>query len=335
MNPIVSIIVPVYNTQKYVGNCIQSILNQTYNDFEIIIVDDGSNDTIAKLCDGIQAKDCRIKTYHTKNHGISCARNYGISKAQGDYICFIDSDDLLDKQMIEILFNDIIKNNADITMCGYNYIELDGKVYSRYGTKKIIRYTKEEALISFFDDYSFGVAVWNKMFKKDLVSKIKFNNDIRINEDRLFLYEYLCLCNKIIYHDLCLYNYIKRENSATTSLFSDKRLDVLRVNDIIENRIINDFNNNELINSFNKNKCLYLIRLHRDLVLSMNRKKYKDDKKKIEKEIKKIYKFVKKELSMFDRVEGFIITKFTFLSVPIIHLLTKLVFLKKIKNIMH
>lgn len=333
---LLSVIIPIYNTKiEDLEKCIMTVLKQTYKNLEIILVDDGSKTEIADFCDRISLTDERIVVFHNTNHGVSWSRNFGIEKATGNYISFIDSDDILENKMFEILITNVMLEKCDISACGYNYIELDGKIYPKYGSNKKLMYNKEKALVSFFDDDSFGVAIWNKIFSKELVKKIKFNDNLSINEDRLFMFEAIIECSLLVYEDKCLYNYVKRENSATTSTFSKKRLDVLTVNNIIENEIdnLNDLSDYQIIkNKFIKNKCIYLLRLYRELNLTNSKKMFYSETCNIEKQLKKSYK-IKNDLNFFDKVELFLIVKLKKIYPVIIKIMTNFTMLKKIKNL--
>ena len=137
MEKLISIIVPVYNSEKYLEKCISSILNQTYKNIEIIIVDDGSKDKSVEICDNFSKNNKNIKVFHKKNEGVSIARNYGISKAKGDYILFIDSDDTIAKEMIYSLYNNLVDNDADISMCNIIRIDENGEYVDEFNKKEL------------------------------------------------------------------------------------------------------------------------------------------------------------------------------------------------------
>lgn len=333
-NDLISIIIPLHNGNKnYFLDCINSIINQTYKNLEIIIVDDGSKKYMADYSDYIATLDKRIKIFHKKNGGVSSARNFGIKKSAGKYFCFIDSDDLCEKTMVELLYNNIIKCGADISICGYTYIEFDGNRYQKFGTgtKKIL--SQLETLILFFDD-NIGVAVWNKMFKKSIVSKISFNEKLNTNEDRLYLFDSIMKSNKIVFEDKCLYNYIKRKNSATTSAFSVNRFDVLEVNKIISNTINNEFYKNDyVIFSEKKNEVIYLIRLIREFKLTKSEKKFQNEYEYIKLRLSILCtKDILNGLNRFEKLECVIFNKFEFLYYPLFSILTKISFFKKVKT---
>ena len=165
----ISVIVPVYKVELYIRQCLESIINQTYKDIEIILIDDGSPDNCGNICEEYAEKDKRIRVFHTENHGLSAARNLGIKEARGEYIGFIDSDDWIEPDMYEVLFRNALKYDADICECNFwfgtwsnNYIDLDNKVY-----------INNESLEALFMDKICHVT-WNKIYKRDLFEEIAF-----------------------------------------------------------------------------------------------------------------------------------------------------------------
>ena len=213
---LISIIVPIYNVEQYLEKCINSILNQTYTNLEIILVDDGSPDNSGKICDEYAKKDNRIKVIHKENGGISSARNTGLKVARGAYVGFIDSDDYIEKDMYEILYKNVKKENADISICS-NYDIYKNKII---GTKKQGIYTvmtPEETIIKMNSFGYFGFPVWNKLYKKELFYDLRFLTDKKTCEDWYFLYEVICKCKKIVYQSVPKYYYCLRENSLSQS----------------------------------------------------------------------------------------------------------------------
>ena len=227
MNELISIVVPVYNVDK----CIESIINQSYSNLEIILVDDGSKDSSGIMCDSYILKDKRIKVIHKENGGLSDARNVGIDKAKGEYIVFIDSDDWIDEKMIEILYNIIKKNNSDISICDY-FLAYNEEIQTQKEDIEIINLSNIEALKKIYDK-DLGVCMivaWNKLYKRNL-----FKDDIRypygkIHEDEFTTYKLLYKAEKISYTKQKMYYYRQRENSITSS-FNKKRLDCLEAFD--------------------------------------------------------------------------------------------------------
>ena len=216
MKDLISIIVPVYNVEKYVEKCLISIINQTYKNIEIIIVNDGSVDNSKKICESLKKKDKRIKLYNIKNIGLSGARNYGIEKSKGKYISFIDSDDYIDNNMIETLYNNLIKEKADISCCSFYEVFKD-EIIKKNEEEKYYVMNKKQAIKKTFLDRGLDVYTWNKLYKKELFDNIKFPLGKK-SQDRFVMYEIFDNTNKIVYDSICLYYYVQRNNSAANNL---------------------------------------------------------------------------------------------------------------------
>ena len=231
MEELISVIVPIYNVEKYLNKCIESIINQSYSNLEIILVDDGSKDSSGIMCDSYILKDKRIKVIHKENGGLSDARNVGLDKAKGEYIVFIDSDDWIDEKMIEILYNIVKKNNSDISICDY-FLAYNEEIQTQKEDIEVINLSNIEALKKIYDK-DLGVCMivaWNKLYKRNL-----FKDDIRypygkIHEDEFTTYKLLYKAEKISYTNQKMYYYRQRENSITSS-FNKKRLDCLEAFD--------------------------------------------------------------------------------------------------------
>lgn len=237
--PKISIILPIYNGEKYITDTIRSLLNQTFKDFELIIVDDGSSDKSGEICECFARLDDRIVVIHQQNGGVSNARNKGIDLAKGEYISFVDSDDSMEIDMYERLYNNIVESNADISSCNILLHRLDGKVDSCLnGEKKC--YDAKDLISAFFSDVACKSAFWgpcNKIIKADIVKNVRFNPRYRIGEDILFVFECIEASKRIVFENVGLYHYIKRESSATTSSFSDKRFDYIYVVDELVDKV--------------------------------------------------------------------------------------------------
>ena len=230
----ISVIVPVYNTDKYIDQCVSSIVNQSYRNLEIILVDDGSYDNSLKKCEIWQKRDKRIKVVHKKNEGVTRARKVGITMATGDYIGFVDSDDYIEKDMYELLINNIIEQDADISHCGYKMIFDDGRVNYFYETgNSVIQDNfagQKDLLLGEFIE----PGLWNKLYKRELFNELEYNENISINEDLLINFLLFRRSKKSIFQDTCMYCYCVRENSATRSNLSKKHiLDPIEVKDYI------------------------------------------------------------------------------------------------------
>ena len=220
--PIVSVIVPVYNTALYLSSCIESVLSQSYTDLELVLVDDGSTDESLSICERFADKDGRIRVFHQDNKGVSTARNLGIKNAKGTWICFVDSDDeLLPGGLDELVRG--ASDDIDFVMMGIAksiYFEKGSPIFHEKG--KII--TRNEALLSMFNDtgliyQGYSVA---KLFRRDIIESggLYFDPSIIIKEDTLFVVNYLCLSKKKVYYSPTpvYYYYVRRPSSAMESL---------------------------------------------------------------------------------------------------------------------
>ena len=181
----ISVIVPVYNVEKYIRQCLDSIVGQTYQDLEIILVDDGSPDSSGAICDEYAEKDSRIKVIHKQNEGQSIARNVGMQTATGDFIGFVDSDDSIDLEMFEKLFSAI--DGVDIAICGHNVV-YDAKIETNSkGKEKTLN--ESELWQEVFGNLN--NAVWNKLFRRELLTNIQFDSNFAHGEDLIFNILYL------------------------------------------------------------------------------------------------------------------------------------------------
>ena len=239
---LVSVIVPAYNVEKYLRRCVDSIISQTYKNIEIILIDDGSSDGSGIICDEYAQKYTNIVCVHTENNGVSNARNLGLDVAKGEYITFVDSDDYINFDMIEKMM--AVFCDQDLIVCGICQVELNGNKNYVYGTEKIYDYMQRDVIEGFFDipsikDFMYGP--FNKIYKKSIINDLKFKTNLRIGEDFLFVFEYLERCNTIRILDCCFYNYEKRENSAMTEAFSEKRLDYIKAVEKIEKECLEKY----------------------------------------------------------------------------------------------
>lgn len=204
----ISIIVPIYNTEKYLKKCLSSIQNQTYKDFEVIMVDDGSTDTSARLAKDFEVKDKRFKFFSQKNCGVSVARNNGLSIAIGDYILFIDSDDWIETKMLEILISNLEKSESDISCCQYDR-GINGSV-----TEYEI-WSKDETIEAFLIHQKLNGSLVNKLIKRNIIGDIRFNINVKYGEDALFLWKILMNINRIVITDKVLYHVTLHDDSAS------------------------------------------------------------------------------------------------------------------------
>ncbi len=213
---LVSIVVPVYNVEKYLKRCIDSIINQSYNNIEILLVDDGATDSSGLICDEYEKKDSRIKTIHKKNGGLSDARNKGIDQANGKYICFVDSDDWIEKSMIYDLIKEVKKTNSDIAICGRyrSYEDRDKEIekYQKYPEKE--NFDNVDGLKYLMSFCGYDMSVCDKMFLTELFKEVRFPFG-KTCEDSFTTYKVFSLAKRICYLDKQLYNYYYRPNSIS------------------------------------------------------------------------------------------------------------------------
>ncbi|MBD5145971.1 MAG: glycosyltransferase [Ruminococcus sp.] len=220
----ISVILPVYNVAPYLEQCVRSILDQTYTYLEILLIDDGSTDGSAAICDELKEKDTRITVFHQKNAGVSAARNAGLDHASGQYISFIDPDDFIDSKFYEVLVKNMEECNARCSSIGHM------RLYEETGNSVTVSPTVKRRTLSGLDalDETFSnVDPWvgmpfNKLYLRDIIEKrcLRFRTDMRYNEDNEFCYRYLSYCDVIVRDTLPLYTYRIRKTSATSSMFS-------------------------------------------------------------------------------------------------------------------
>ena len=225
---LVSIVIPVYNVEKYVEKCLLSVINQTYKNLEIIVVNDGTKDNSLKICEMLKEKDARIKIINQENAGLSCARNTGIENASGEYICFVDSDDFLDKDFIDTLLSNALQNNVDICACDFWYIDESNKKWS-LKIKKDKKYSNMEALKDILlDTQETEVMIWNKLYKLELFKKNNIRFPVgKLHEDNYTTYKLYYFSNGVYFVNKKLYYYLQRNDSIMGKKFNIKRLDIL------------------------------------------------------------------------------------------------------------
>lgn len=225
MEELISVIVPVYNVEKYLSSCIESIINQTYHNLEILLIDDGSTDNSGKICDEYAQKDERIHVVHQENKGQSCARNVGIKRASGRYIAFVDSDDRLHLKMYEKLISMMKEKNADIAFCELKAVSEKEQVEDNIDESNIYEkfLTPSEALREILLNAKVGNYVMIKLFKRELFDKLLFPEN-KVYEDVATLYKIVHRAERIAYTNQELYYYLVGRSGATTSTFTEKKI---------------------------------------------------------------------------------------------------------------
>jgi glycosyltransferase involved in cell wall biosynthesis len=248
--PKISIIVPVYKVEKYLRRCLDSIVAQTFTNWECILVDDGSPDNSGKICDEYAEKDTRFRVIHQENQGVSAARNKGLDEAKGEWIGFVDSDDWIEPNMYEYLYSNAIKTKADVVICGF-------VGQSKTHIKKMCG--TEEAQIFLFTPNGFGGFSFLRLINATKVQDIRFNPKLTYLEDVSFFYNLFKICNAVYWDNEPLYNYFQRDDSVTHKygLSEDAKGGLLFLDSIIAAE-----KNNKIKKSIiccKLNMCLFLV----------------------------------------------------------------------------
>lgn len=224
--PLISIIVPIYNVEKYIKKCINSIINQTYSNLEIILVDDGSLDACPQICDEYSKRDKRIRVLHKKNGGLSDARNAGLEIASGQYVGFVDSDDYIEIDMYELLLKSCIQHDVQIAICGRKTVKEDGTVINVSNVlENEIVFSPEEAISRLLVWNNCDSAAWDKLYRRELFSDIRYPYG-KVHEDLNVTCRLFSRCKGIVQIPVAKYNYLIRDDSICRRPFNDHRLDL-------------------------------------------------------------------------------------------------------------
>ena len=283
--PLVSVIIPVYQAENFVTECIRSVQAQNYPELEIILVDDGATDSSGELCDQLAKKDDRIIVIHKKNGGLSDARNAGIDASRGEYLSFIDSDDFIHPMFMEVLLQLCETTQCNISKCGMQ--EVEGDTFVSEGEKEDTYklYSAEEYLEK-INRVNAGFSVCNKLFHRELFSTIKFPY-AKLHEDVAVIYKLIAMSKKIVEVEYKLYFYYKNPKSITKSIIKKERLDDI------------EFRMN-MYSFCKKKKWNVAARAQADYILNMIRMYQKIDKENVDnyKEFIKRLKNIKYEFAM-------------------------------------
>ncbi len=232
----VSVIVPIYNSEKYISECIESILNQTYENFELILIDDGSKDSSGDICRKYENQDKRVRYIYKENGGVSSARNYGIQCAKGDYIVFVDSDDIVKLEMLEIL----LMNSCDFSMCGYElYDDISNTVSNQFSCPQLCGSIHE--LVQNIRNYlspPYLLGPCFKLFRKSIITEngVIFPPELSYGEDAIFVLKYLAYCKTVRVSSYIGYSYRKHGNESLSGRFLTNKIDInYRIHTLIDN----------------------------------------------------------------------------------------------------
>ncbi len=285
MDDLISVIVPVYNVEKYLRRSLESVINQTYKNLEIIIVDDGSTDNSGKICDEYKEKDSRISVIHKQNAGQGAARNIGLDTCSGKYVYFHDSDDWMDDDCIESLHNQLVLNDVDISVCNYRYINEDGKdcgLFSDDLGKHI--YNGYEVIAHMWNDEIINIAPWAKLYSISVWKGFRYKECY--SEDSATMYMLYKPDMKISYDGRALVNYLVRSDSDVRS-FSKKKLYLIEIyEDIVK------YAEKNMPNKLQKAAKSKQIAVNFHLLSQMPHGKYKKIRGKIKQTIKENRKLV-------------------------------------------
>lgn len=222
---LLSIIVPVYNKEKYIDATIESILAQSFADFELLLIDDGSTDGSARRCAHFAATDSRVQLISQANQGVSQARNTGLRQSTGTYIGFIDGDDVIEPDMYELLITNMLATQADVSACGMKVFHASS-TSEKESLNQMQVFNRDEALSAMLT----GVLEWsanNKIYKAALAKSVAFEG--RVNEDLYYVFQVLSQAHKVVFVDSPKYHYIKRDNSVSMAKFSDAQMESIAV----------------------------------------------------------------------------------------------------------
>lgn len=233
-NKLVSVIIPIYNVETYLDRCVESVCGQSYKDLEIILVDDGSDDGSGDICDRLGKKDNRIRVIHQANMGLAGARNTGIDVCNGEYLCFVDSDDYVHPEYVKYLLKICEDNNCEIGVCGHYSTDKLEIFHEVNWDENAIVYDKKQIFDAFYSDMHVPIVIaWNKIYSRKCIGDIRYNVGY-IHEDEATTFKFLYSASHIAYGKEKLYYYFDRSDSITGQGYNPKRLDVLEA---YENRL--------------------------------------------------------------------------------------------------
>lgn len=233
-NPLISIIIPVYKVENYLNRCLESVVNQTYKNLEIILIDDGSPDRCPEMCDFWAEKDNRIKVIHKKNAGVSAARNDGLAVAKGDLIGFVDSDDIIHPSMYEEMVSYLVSQDCDLVSCSFTRFSTEEEINNNLDMNLFPKetLTRNEAISLSFDKNKkegFINAVWTLLIRASIARSVKFDCSLTNGEDTKFSFEVLMKANRVGWLFAPFYMYYQNKNGAVASITSKKQVECINV----------------------------------------------------------------------------------------------------------
>lgn len=242
LQPLISIIIPIYNVERYLRHCVESVIDQTYRNLQIILIDDGSTDRSSAICEELKEKDTRIKVIHKENGGVSSARNIGLKNAKGQFITFLDGDDWIEPTMLQSFYNEISNNRSedsyDVVISGHFLDNAStGIVKKSTLIKDSIEMDGEKCLKYMLEAKVFMGHICSKFYRKVTINGLYFNENISVGEDLLFNESVCERSIKVKFVPLFLYHYVIHGGSVTHEALNLKYFDLLKVHDILSTRI--------------------------------------------------------------------------------------------------
>lgn len=298
----ISIIIPVYNSEKFIADTILCLKKQTLDDLEFIIVNDGSTDNSLNICKDLTKGDKRFNIISQTNKGVSAARNEGIKYASGEYFLFLDADDIFDDDMCESMYKVAKENKADLVIFGIKIKEFDGSIKYMNNTNVIEKWNLNKALTEFYNRKKINVGVHTKLFSKKIVENIKFEEGKKINEDKFFFFESILKAKKIVYNDQCKYLYIRRYGSASNTSYQPKYKDSI-------------YFSKRILNIVKKNYLEFYIKAYQDYTNNLlfvfrklckkkeNREIYSKDYQELKEEINNVDLKLLKKYNLINKLE--------------------------------
>lgn len=327
----ISVIVPIYKVEKYLRKCVDSIVNQTYKNLEIILVDDGSPDNCPAMCDEYAKLDNRIKVIHKQNGGVSSARNVGLDCAKGSFVCFVDSDDTIELTMLEDLHQSIVETNSQLAVCCVRCV-FENRIQENcpFDQDFVLDTRDKQEFNSIYSNPKIDMAsVCNKMYRKNLLSNQRIKKDLIYAEDMVFNLEYYAKIDKIAFVSKCLYNYSIHADSCIQSNMSQLGLLGLKVLPY-EIEFCNNTNNPELLKSFASGYLKVMVAS----LYPITKNEGKQNSKRIFKDImqNEIVKHFVREMDTFGLKNKILKLALKLNNFTLCHMLSKLQYKKKVEK---
>lgn len=260
-NPKISVIVPIYNAEKHLHRCIDSILNQTFTDLEVLLINDGSTDSSGCICNEYAKKDFRVRVFHKENGGVASARNVGLENMQGDFVIHCDSDDFITPNMLDAMYKHILHNNADILICDFYYLNKSNK--KQYRVQKPTSFNGQGIISDMLLGRLHG-STWNKLVRTDIIKEnnLLFIDKVDYCEDLLFNTQVLCLTNSVCYLPQAFYNYCYNPTSIVQNINKNKVDSIIKYIDLLHEKLSPNFKQELAIHTLQMKKNILNSRVY-------------------------------------------------------------------------